>query len=74
VAVVGSAQLPLDRVVVGVPLGEKSVARASEVDDFCGRSVCKGTVADAVGEDELAVGVRYGLGASERYFFSTSVL
>ena len=29
---------------------------------------------DAVGDDEVTVAARYGLGASERYFFSTSVL
>ncbi len=30
--------------------------------------------AGVVGDDELAVAARYGLVASERYFFSTSVL
>jgi hypothetical protein len=35
--------------------------------------VRKETGCDAVGDDEMAVAARYGLVASERYFFSTSV-
>lgn len=36
--------------------------------------VPKGKAVAAVGDDEVAVTARYGLVASERYFFSTSVL